>query len=132
MLEKHHQKKSSCSCCHQRATTTALSYPMAVGLNKVMKHIGGTTGTIGVRLTRHIVWGCTPYEQCAQELLRMSKDKPVLKFIRERMGTHIPAKRKARGTKQRVGSYEEVAAIPSSIKIYAGWGLGGGNHRTGL
>uniref|UniRef100_A0A9L0JXR2 Large ribosomal subunit protein eL36 n=1 Tax=Equus asinus TaxID=9793 RepID=A0A9L0JXR2_EQUAS len=36
----------------------------------------------------------TPYEWRSMELLKVSKDKWALKFIKKRVGTHIHAKRK--------------------------------------
>jgi large subunit ribosomal protein L36e len=35
-----------------------------------------------------------PYEKRAVELLKVSKDKRSLKFLKRSLGTHIPAKRK--------------------------------------
>ncbi|KAM8940955.1 large ribosomal subunit protein eL36-like [Lycaon pictus] len=55
------------------------------------------------RLTKHTkfvrdmireVCGFAPYERRAMELLKVSKDKRALKFIKKRVGTHIRAKRK--------------------------------------
>jgi large subunit ribosomal protein L36e len=40
------------------------------------------------------VSGFTPYEKRAMELLKISKDKRTLKFLKRRLGTHIRAKRK--------------------------------------
>ncbi|XP_024049780.2 60S ribosomal protein L36-like [Terrapene carolina triunguis] len=40
------------------------------------------------------VCGFVPYEKSAKELLKVSKDKRALKFIKKRVGTHIRAKRK--------------------------------------
>ncbi|KAK7803620.1 hypothetical protein U0070_014304 [Myodes glareolus] len=88
----------------------ALCYPMAVGLNKghkVTKNVRQPRHSRRRgRLTKHTkflrdmireVCGFTPYEQCAMELLKVSKDKHALKFIKfikKRVGTHIRAKRK--------------------------------------
>merc|ERR1712135_101200 len=38
--------------------------------------------------------GFAPYERRAMELLRISKDKRCLKFLKKRIGSHIRAKRK--------------------------------------
>ena len=40
------------------------------------------------------VTGHAPYEKRAMELLKVSKDKRALKFLKRRLGTHIRAKRK--------------------------------------
>ncbi|XP_074051116.1 large ribosomal subunit protein eL36-like [Macrotis lagotis] len=93
---------------YDNATARAIRYPMAVGLNKGHKvpknfvkprhcpHSG--------RLTKHTkfardrireVCGFAPYERQAMELLKVSKDKGALKFIKNMWeGTHICAKRK--------------------------------------
>ncbi|CAH0547101.1 unnamed protein product [Brassicogethes aeneus] len=44
-------------------------------------------------LIREVV-GFAPYEKRAMELLKVSKDKRALKFLKRRLGTHIRAKRK--------------------------------------
>nr|CAJ17423.1 ribosomal protein L36e [Agriotes lineatus] len=44
-------------------------------------------------LIREVV-GHAPYEKRAMELLKVSKDKRALKFLKRRLGTHIRAKRK--------------------------------------
>ena len=40
------------------------------------------------------VTGFSPYERRAMELLRISKDKRCLKFLKKRIGSHVRAKRK--------------------------------------
>merc|ERR1711994_713125 len=40
------------------------------------------------------VTGFSPYEKRAMELLRISKDKRCLNFLKKRIGSHIRAKRK--------------------------------------
>uniref|UniRef100_A0A1D1Z646 60S ribosomal protein L36 n=1 Tax=Anthurium amnicola TaxID=1678845 RepID=A0A1D1Z646_9ARAE len=40
------------------------------------------------------VMGHAPYEKRAMELLKVSKDKRALKYLKRRLGTHIRAKRK--------------------------------------
>lgn len=85
----------------------ALRYPMAVGLNKghkVTKNVSKPRHSRRRgRLTKHTkfvrdmireVCGFAPYERRAMELLKVSKDKRALKFIKKRVGTHIRAKRK--------------------------------------
>ncbi|XP_059114676.1 large ribosomal subunit protein eL36-like [Peromyscus eremicus] len=86
----------------------ALHYPMAVGLSRGHKV---TTKYVSKlrhswrrgHLTKHtkFVWdmirevcGFSPYERCAMELLKVSQDKCVLKFIMKRVGMHICTKRK--------------------------------------
>ncbi|XP_077298875.1 ribosomal protein L36 [Arctopsyche grandis] len=44
-------------------------------------------------LVREVV-GHAPYEKRAMELLKVSRDKRALKFLKRRLGTHIRAKRK--------------------------------------
>ncbi|KFO35758.1 60S ribosomal protein L36 [Fukomys damarensis] len=46
-----------------------------------------------VRDIIHEVCGFAPFEWHAMELLKVSKDKPALQFIKKRMRTHIRAKR---------------------------------------
>uniref|UniRef100_A0A8D2FWF8 60S ribosomal protein L36 n=1 Tax=Theropithecus gelada TaxID=9565 RepID=A0A8D2FWF8_THEGE len=80
----------------------ALRYPMAVGLNKghkVTKNVSKPRHSRRRgRLTKHTkfvrdmireVCGFAPYERRAMELLKVSKDKRALKFIKKRVGTHI-------------------------------------------
>ncbi|XP_036024968.1 60S ribosomal protein L36-like [Onychomys torridus] len=80
----------------------ALCYPMAVGLkegHKVTKNVSKPRHCWRCRrLTKHTkfvrdmileVCGFAP-----MELLKVSKDKRALKFIKKRVGTHIRAKRK--------------------------------------
>merc|ERR1711890_54860 len=40
------------------------------------------------------VTGFSPYERRAMDLLRISKDKRCLKFLKKRSGSHVRAKRK--------------------------------------
>ena len=94
----------------------APKYEMCVGLNKghkttkiiVSKTISDKRHTIKPsRLkghqTKHTkfvrdlireVCGHAPYEKRAMELLKVSKDKRALKFLKRRLGTHIRGKRK--------------------------------------
>ncbi|RWS16202.1 hypothetical protein B4U79_14193 [Dinothrombium tinctorium] len=44
-------------------------------------------------LTREVC-GFAPYEKRCMELLRISKDKRALKFLKRRLGTHVRGKRK--------------------------------------
>ncbi|XP_017906401.1 PREDICTED: 60S ribosomal protein L36 isoform X1 [Capra hircus] len=122
----------------------ALRYPMAVGLNKghkVTKNVGKPRHSRRRgRLTKHTkfvrdmireVCGFAPYERRAMELLKVSKDKRALKFIKKRVGgipvrgpglglgaqahgppcpaggdTH-PREEEERGAEQRLGRHEE-------------------------
>ncbi|KAK1152531.1 60S ribosomal protein L36, partial [Acipenser oxyrinchus oxyrinchus] len=97
----------------------AIRYPMAVGLNKghpttknVMKPRQSRRRG---RLTKHTkfvrdmireVCGFAPYERRAMELLKVSKDKRALKFIKKRVGTHIRQEKEG-GAQQRPGCHEK-------------------------
>ncbi|CAJ0952024.1 unnamed protein product [Ranitomeya imitator] len=83
----------------------AIRYPMAVGLNKghkVTKNVAKIRHSRRRgRLTKHTkfvrdmireVCGFAPYERRAMELLKVSKDKRALKFIKKR-GKHRVTKR---------------------------------------
>ncbi|XP_039100510.1 60S ribosomal protein L36-like [Hyaena hyaena] len=80
---------------------------MAVGSNKCHKMTEKTNKPRQShrprRRTKHtkLMWhmirevcGFAPYEQCAMQLLEVSKDKCMLKFIKKRVWIHIQAKRK--------------------------------------
>merc|ERR1712060_160828 len=47
-----------------------------------------------IRETVREVMGFAPYERRALELLRVSKDKRCLRFLKKRLGAHVRAKRK--------------------------------------
>ncbi|XP_062935880.1 large ribosomal subunit protein eL36-like [Cynocephalus volans] len=100
-----------------------LCYPMAVGLNK------GHTVTNNVskprhshhrgRLTKHthFVWdmirevcGFALYKCHVTELLKVSKDKWALQFIKKRVGTHIHAKRKREELSNILAAMRKAAA----------------------
>ncbi|XP_057580220.1 60S ribosomal protein L36-like [Hippopotamus amphibius kiboko] len=99
----------------------ALHYPMAMGLNKghkVTKNVTKPRHGRG-RRTKHtkFVWdmiqevcGFAPYERRAMELLKVSKDKWALKFIKKRVGTHIRAKRKREELSNVLAAMRKVAA----------------------
>ncbi|XP_034253031.1 60S ribosomal protein L36 [Thrips palmi] len=55
------------------------------------------------------VMGHAPYEKRAMELLKVSKDKRALKYLKRRLGTHIRAKRKR----------EELGAILTQMRKHA-------------
>ena len=104
----------------------ALRYPMAVGLNKghkVTKNVSQPRHSRRQgRLTKHtkFVWdmirevcGFVPYKQRAMELLKVSKDKRSLKFIKfikKRVGTHIRAKRKREELSNVLAAMRKAAA----------------------
>uniref|UniRef100_A0A452G8Z4 Large ribosomal subunit protein eL36 n=1 Tax=Capra hircus TaxID=9925 RepID=A0A452G8Z4_CAPHI len=77
----------------------AMCYPMAVTKNVGKPRHSCCCG----RLTKHTkfmrdmireVCGFSPFDRGAMELLKVSKDKWALKFIKKRVATHIHAKRK--------------------------------------
>ncbi|XP_014662236.1 PREDICTED: 60S ribosomal protein L36-like [Priapulus caudatus] len=82
-------------------------YEMAVGLQKGHKTTKNVTKPRPARrngkLSKHTkfirdivreVAGFAPYERKAMELLKVSKDKRALKFLKKRVGTHLRGKRK--------------------------------------
>nr|XP_017197761.2 60S ribosomal protein L36 [Oryctolagus cuniculus] len=108
---------------HRKAAATALRYPMAVGLNKghkVTKNVSKPRHSRRRgRLTKHTkfvrdmireVCGFAPYERRAMELLKVSKDKRALKFIKKRVGTHIRAKRKREELSSVLAAMRKAAA----------------------
>ncbi|XP_074651177.1 large ribosomal subunit protein eL36-like [Tubulanus polymorphus] len=85
----------------------AVRYQMAVGLEKGHKVTKNTTKTRPSRrkgrLTKHNkfirdlvreIVGFAPYERRCIELLRVSRDKRALKFVKKRLGTHLRGKKK--------------------------------------
>ncbi|KAK2109757.1 60S ribosomal protein L36 [Saguinus oedipus] len=56
------------------------------------------------------VCGLAPYEQCAMELLKVSKDKWALKLIKKRVGPHVRAKRKCEELSNTLGTMRKAAA----------------------
>ncbi|KAL1782146.1 60S ribosomal protein L36 [Sigmodon hispidus] len=116
-----HKNSEAASCCgrHRREAAMALRYPMAVGLNKglkVRKNVSKPRHSpCRGRLTKHtkFVWdmirevcGFAPYERCAMELLKVSKDKSTL--VPQEEGGHAhPRQEEARGDEQRAGGHEE-------------------------
>ncbi|XP_006898907.1 PREDICTED: 60S ribosomal protein L36-like [Elephantulus edwardii] len=90
-----------------RCSSHGYCYPVAVDFNKghkVTKNVNKPRPSRRCgRLTKHTkfignmiqeVRDFAPYEHRAMELLRVSKDKRALKFIKKWVGTHIRAKRK--------------------------------------
>ncbi|KAF7650853.1 hypothetical protein LDENG_00119410 [Lucifuga dentata] len=106
-----------------RTVDMAIRYPMAVGLNKghpVTKNVTAPKHSRRRgRLTKHSkfvrdmireVCGFAPYERRAMELLKVSKDKRALKFIKKRIGTHIRAKRKREELSNVLAAMRKAAA----------------------
>ena len=56
------------------------------------------------------VCGFAPYERRAMELLKVSKDKRALKFIKKRVGTHIRVKRKREELSNVLAAMRKAAA----------------------
>ncbi|PWS22912.1 hypothetical protein DKP78_15900, partial [Enterococcus faecium] len=106
-----------------REAEMAIRYPMAVGLNKghpVTKNVSKPKHSRRRgQLTKHAkfardlireVCGFAPYEKRAMELLKVSKDKRALKFIKKRVGTHIRAKRKREELSNILAAQRKAAA----------------------
>merc|ERR1712037_817126 len=68
----------------------AVVHDMVVGLQKGHK----VTKNVLVREVVREVMGLAPYERRGIELLRISKDKRCLRFLKKRLGAHVRAKRK--------------------------------------
>ncbi|KAF4027074.1 hypothetical protein G4228_019319 [Cervus hanglu yarkandensis] len=96
---------------------------MAMGLNKGQKMTKNVSklrhSHLLGRLTKHTkftrdmireVCSFTPYERSPMELLKVSKDKQALKFIKKRVGTYICAKRKRKGLSNVLATMRKVAA----------------------
>ncbi|KAM6332230.1 LOW QUALITY PROTEIN: large ribosomal subunit protein eL36 [Alca torda] len=103
------------------AAGMAIRYPMAVGLNKGYKVTKNVSKPRQCRrrgrLTKHTkfvrdmkeVCGFAPYERRAMELLKVSKDKRALKFIKKRVD-HIRAKRKREELSNVLAAMRKAAA----------------------
>merc|ERR1712244_1144 len=85
----------------------AVVHDMVVGLqkgHKVTKNVQPVrqnrkkgTNTDKNKFVREVVrevMGLSPYERRGIELLRISKDKRCLRFLKKRLGAHVRAKRK--------------------------------------
>ncbi|XP_041051899.1 60S ribosomal protein L36-like [Carcharodon carcharias] len=101
----------------------AIRYPMAVCLRKGHPVTKNETGPRHCRrrgrLTKHTKFvrdlireacGFAPYERRAMELLKVSKDKRALKFIKKRVGTHNCAKRKREELSNVLAAMRKAAA----------------------
>ncbi|XP_014443417.1 60S ribosomal protein L36-like [Tupaia chinensis] len=107
-----------------RAAAKALWYPMAVGLNKghkVTKNVSKPKHSRSRgRLTKHTKFmrdmirelcGFIHYQRRAMELLKVSKDKRALKFIKKRrVDTHIRTKRKHKELSNVLAAMRKAAA----------------------
>ncbi|KAI3411775.1 60S ribosomal protein L36 [Globodera pallida] len=60
-------------------------------------------------LVREVV-GFAPYERRTQELLKISKDKKALKFLKKRIGQHTRSKRKRDEMQQVLVAQRKAAA----------------------
>uniref|UniRef100_A0A8C2UW43 Large ribosomal subunit protein eL36 n=1 Tax=Chinchilla lanigera TaxID=34839 RepID=A0A8C2UW43_CHILA len=78
--------------------------PRALGLSKGHKVTKNHTNFLRYMIRE--LCGFAPYEWHAIELLKVSKDKWALKFIKKRVGTHIHAKRK----------HEELSNVPAAMR----------------
>ncbi|XP_010620614.1 60S ribosomal protein L36 [Fukomys damarensis] len=98
-------------------------YPMAMGLSKGHKVTKNVSKLRHSRccgcLTKHtkfvwdMIWevcGFTCYEWRAMELLKVSKDKRALEFIKKRVGTHVRAKRKCEELSNVLATMRKAAA----------------------
>merc|ERR1711881_531405 len=56
------------------------------------------------------ITGFAPYERRALELLRVSKDKRCLRFLKKRLGAHIRAKRKREEMQDVIQQQRKAAA----------------------
>merc|ERR1711899_537452 len=107
---------------YQKSVKMAPKYEMCTGLDKGHKttlnevkrkpsHNKGkqTNHNKFVRDLVREVTGFSPYEKRAMELLRISKDKRCLKFLKKRIGSHIRTKRKR----------EEMSAVLQAMRKHA-------------
>merc|ERR1712098_1025763 len=99
--------ESDFDCLTEAGHLMAVVHDLVVGLNKghkVTKNAQpvrqnrkrglNTKKNKFIRETVREVMGFAPYERRALELLRVSKDKRCLRFLKKRLGAHIRAKRK--------------------------------------
>ncbi|KAI1296776.1 60S ribosomal protein L36 [Halotydeus destructor] len=106
-----------------------LKYELVVGLNKGHKTVKNERKPRAVstkgRNTKHNkmirevvrdVTGYAPYEKRCMELLRVSRDKRALKFLKRRLGTHIRAKRKRDEMSSVIMAQRKAAAAAATHK----------------
>merc|ERR1711962_823386 len=107
--------------------TMAPRYDMVRGLNKghkvtkltvkpkpVAKKGKNTKHNKFVRDLVREVMGFAPYEKRTIELLKVSKDKRALKFLKKRLGTHIRAKRKREEMQSVMAQQRKAAAAAAA------------------
>merc|ERR1712025_215672 len=100
----------------------AVVHDMVVGLNKghkVTKNVQPVrqnrkkgTNTDKNKFVREVVrevMGLSPYERRGIELLRISKDKRCLRFLKKRLGAHVRAKRKREELSDLIASQRKAA-----------------------
>merc|ERR1712055_652321 len=66
-------------------------------------------------IVREVV-GFAPYEKRAMELLKISKDKRALKFLKKRLGSHVRAKRKREEMTNVLAAMRKAAAHQAAAK----------------
>ncbi|XP_060060246.1 large ribosomal subunit protein eL36-like [Erinaceus europaeus] len=101
----------------------AMHYPMALGLlkgHKMTKNVSQPRNRCCCGcLTKHTkfmqdmireVCGFTPSERRPMVLLKVSKDKYMLKYIKMRVGTHIQTKRKLQELSKVLAAMHKVVA----------------------
>merc|ERR1712141_846534 len=98
----------------------AVVHDMVVGLqkgHKVTKNVQpvrqnrkkGVNKNKFVREVVREVMGLSPYERRGIELLRISKDKRCLRFLKKRLGAHVRAKRKREELSDLIASQRKAA-----------------------
>merc|ERR1719347_1690542 len=110
-----------------KRTKSGPRYAMAVGLNKGHRVIKNKrkpkpssrkgTNTKHNKFIRDIVREVmvfAPYEKRTIELLKVSKDKRALKFLKKRLGTHIRAKRKREEMQSVMAQQRKAAAAAAA------------------
>merc|ERR1712037_755127 len=68
-----------------------------------------TAKSVFVREVVREVMGLAPYERRGIELLRISKDKRCLRFLKKRLGAHVRAKRKREELSDIIASQRKAA-----------------------
>merc|ERR1712165_149658 len=115
--------ESDFDCLTEKLAKMAVVHNMVVGLNKGHKVTKNTVAPRHsrkrgrntkknrfVRETVREVMGFAPYERRALELLRVSKDKRCLRFLKKRLGAHVRAKRKREEMSNVIQAQRKAAA----------------------